>query len=206
MDVLISWSKTQSREMASVFDRWLPTVVPGMRPWMSHEDIDKGTQWYAELQRALSEATSCVICVTEENVRSPWIYYETGVIAAKKDRVLVCPYLVGIGVSMIADGPLGQYQCTEATKPDTLHLIKSLNGALPVPHDEGLIVGNFESKWPLFEQELPRILNMAAAVRLPDLGCRPKQGRCSSRRPPVTGTCCSYVTWAARTSRQAARF
>ena len=164
MDVLISWSKKQSREMASVFHGWLPKVVPGFKPWMSSKDIDKGKQWFGELQGFLGEATSCIICVTAENVRSPWIYYETGAIAAKKQDVLVCPYLVGIGTGMVADGPLAQYQCTEATKEDTLHLIKSLNNAIATPHDEGLLCGNFENKWPEFEAELNRILNMATAV------------------------------------------
>ena len=31
MDVLISWSKKQSKEMAAVFHAWLPKVVPGFR-------------------------------------------------------------------------------------------------------------------------------------------------------------------------------
>ena len=119
---------------------------------MSSKDIDKGKLWFGELQNFLGEATSCIICVTSENVRSPWIYYETGAIAAKKQEVLVCPYLIGIGTSMIADGPLAQSQCTEAMKEDTLALIRSLNKALANPHDEGLLVGNFESKWPEFEQ------------------------------------------------------
>ena len=61
---------------------------------------------------------------------------------------------------MIADGPLAQYQCTEATKEDTLALVKSLNKALPQPHDMGLLCGNFENKWPDFEAELNRILSM----------------------------------------------
>ncbi len=164
MDVLISWSKKQSREMASAFYGWLPKVVPGFRPWMSSKDIDKGKQWFGELQDFLGEATSCIICVTAENVRSPWIYYETGAIAAKKQDVLVCPYLVGIGVGMIADGPLAQYQCTEATKDDTFALIRSLNKALATPHDEGLLTGNFETRWPEFEAELKRILGMDVAA------------------------------------------
>lgn len=164
MDVLVSWSKKQSKEIATVFYDWLPKVVPGFRPWMSSKDIDKGKQWFGELQNFLGEATSCIICVTAENVRSPWIYYETGAIAAKKQEVLVCPYLVGIGVSMIADGPLAQYQCTEATKDDTLALIRSLNKALATPHDEVLLCGNFENKWPEFEAELNRILGMDVAA------------------------------------------
>ena len=165
VNILISWSKKQSRAMASAFHTWLPKVVPGFKPWMSSKDIDKGKQWFGELQGFLGEATSCIICVTSENVRSPWIYYETGAIASKiKESVLVCPYLVGIGTSMISDGPLTQWQCTEATKEDTLALIKSLNKALPQPHDEALLTGNFESRWPEFKQELDRILAMEAAA------------------------------------------
>jgi hypothetical protein len=163
MDVLISWSKGQSREMAAVFHGWLPRVVPGLKPWMSSKDIDKGKQWFGELQDFLGEATSCIICVTSENVRSPWIYYETGAVAAKKQDVLVCPYLVGIGVSMIADGPLALYQCTEATREETFALVRSLNKALAKPHHEGLLRGNFESMWLEFERELNRILNMVVA-------------------------------------------
>ncbi len=160
MDVLISWSKSQSRDIATVFRDWLPKVLPGLQPWMSSKDIDKGTQWFAELQIFLARASSCVICLTNENVRSPWMYYETGAIAAKREDVLVCPYLVGIDQNMIADGPLVQWQCTNATKDDTLALIHSLNKRLARPHDEGLLRGNFESRWPEFERELARVLAM----------------------------------------------
>ena len=164
VNILVSWSKKQSKDMASAFHDWLPKVVPGFKPWMSSKDIDKGKQWFGELQGFLGEATSCIICVTKENVRSPWIYYETGAIAVKEEGVLVCPYLVGIGPSMISDGPLSQFQCTEATKEETLGLINSLNKLLPQPHNETMIAGNFESKWPEFKLELDRILSMEAAA------------------------------------------
>lgn len=160
MDVLISWSKSQSKATASLVHRWLPQVVPGFRPWMSSKDIDKGKQWFADLQSFLGEARSCIICVTRENVRSPWIFYETGAIATKAQDVLVCPYLVGIGMSMIADGPLAQFQCTEATKDDTLALVQSLNRALAQPLDEDLLYSNFEDRWPEFNEALSQILTL----------------------------------------------
>lgn len=161
MDVLISWSKSRSREVASLFHGWLPKVLPGVAPWTSDKDIDKGTEWFAELQGLLGRAKLCIICVTAENVRSPWLYYETGAIAAKNDeQVRVCPYLVGIEPSMLSDGPLGKWQCTVATKADTLALIRSLNKVLDEGkrHHETLLEGNFEARWPEFEKELARIL------------------------------------------------
>ncbi len=161
MDVLISWSKCRSREVATLFHGWLPKVLPGVAPWMSDKDIDKGTEWFEELQGLLGRAKLCIICVTAENVRSPWLYYETGAIAAKNDdNVRVCPYLIGIEPSMLSDGPLGKWQCTVATKADTLALIRSLNKVLDEGkrHHETLLEGNFEAKWPDFEKELNRIL------------------------------------------------
>lgn len=104
----------------------------------------------------------CIICVTEQNVRSPWLYFETGAIAGKGEGVRVCPYLLGIGPAMLSDGPFGKYQCTVATKEETLSLIRSLNRALDESkqHDEGLLEGNFETKWTEFEAELQRVLTM----------------------------------------------
>ena len=119
MRLLISWSKAQSKAVATALHGWLPTVVPGIQPWMSSKDIDKGKEWFAELQSVLAEARLCIICVTPENVRSPWIYYETGAIAAKGPDVLICPFLVGVSPNLLADGPLGKWQCTLADKEDS---------------------------------------------------------------------------------------
>jgi len=157
-DVLLSWSGSQSKAAASAFRDWLPKVLPGLRPWISSKDIYKGKMWFDELQEVLADATSCVIFVTSENVHSPWIYYETGAVATKREDVHVCPYLVGIGMGMIQDGPLGHWQATLATKDDTLALILSLNRALATPHDETLLEGNFESAWIEIEKELNKVL------------------------------------------------
>jgi len=162
MDILLGWSKKRSRDMADVLHRWLPKVLPGVEPWMSEKDIDKGKEWWAELKGFLGEASGCVISVTRENVRSPWLYYESGRIAGNGEHVLICPYLIGVGPSSLIGTPLAQYQCTEATKEDTLRLVKSLNKALDESkrHHEDVLTGHFESKWPEFETELGRILAM----------------------------------------------
>ncbi|MDP2898731.1 MAG: TIR domain-containing protein [bacterium] len=161
IDVLIAWSKTQSKVVASALHAWLPTVVPGIKPWMSDEDIAKGREWFPELQHILSQTRVCIICVTPENVRSPWIYYEAGAIAAKGPDVVICPYLVGVSPSMLADGPLRQWQCTTADREDTWKLIKSLNSnALPSPHDLSLLQGNFGAQWPHLAAQIQPVAEM----------------------------------------------
>jgi hypothetical protein len=160
MDILISWSKKRSKVIATAFKNWLPLVLPGVQPWMSAIDIAKGKEWFRELQQVLGDATACIICVTDENIRSPWIYYETGAIAARRAEVSICPYLLGIDADVVSDGPFGIWQCTFAEKDDTFALIEALNKALPEGkrHNIGLLKGNFETHWGSFHAEILRAL------------------------------------------------
>lgn len=89
MNLLISWSKANSHAVAKALYAWLPTVLPGIDPWISDQDIGKGREWWEELHEKLEQAKFCLICVTSENVRSPWIYYEVGVIASKRGDVRI---------------------------------------------------------------------------------------------------------------------
>jgi hypothetical protein len=127
---------------------------------MSSEDIDKGRDWFRELQSKLSEIRLCLICITPDNVRSPWIYYEVGAIAAKDPGVLIYPYLVGVSSSMLSDGPLGKWQCTIAEEDDTWKLIRSLNvNALSSRHDLSLLEGNYRTHWSVLFEKLQPILH-----------------------------------------------
>ena len=161
MNVLLSWSKDQSKAVASAFYEWLPAVVPGIEPWMSSKDISKGREWFRELQDVLENTRICIICLTPENVRSPWIYYETGAIATNGPDVLICPYLLGFSPPMLDDGPLGKWQCTVATYDDTWELIKSLNNnALDEKYDLAILKDNFQTHWPDFAKRIEPLLDV----------------------------------------------
>jgi len=160
MDLLISWSKAQSHVVGMALHKWLPTVIPSIRPWISSKDIAKGREWFRELQNALAQARACIICITPENVRSPWIYYETGAIAAKEPEVFIYPYLVGVSPNMLSDGPLEKWQCTTADREDTWALIKSLNSdVLTSRHNLSLLETNFGVRWPAFAAQIQPVID-----------------------------------------------
>src|SRR5215207_7472598 len=97
MNVLLSWSGKVSQEFATFLRDWLPGVLPGCTPWVSSEDIQKGKRWADELHEQLKKCTVALLCITPDNVQSPWLYYEAGVVAAKLgNSSAVCPYLVGV--------------------------------------------------------------------------------------------------------------
>jgi hypothetical protein len=93
------------------------------------------------------------------------VFFEVGYIAAKQIEGIVCPYLVAVDGRLVKDSPLGMFQWTESNKDDTWRLISSINNALEAKHDEGLLKGNFDSKWP----RLKRALEKATAYFLTGL-------------------------------------
>lgn len=159
MDILLSWSGKSSHDVALALRDWLPNALAGSRPWVSSEDIAKGSRWSDELHAQLKKSNVCVVCVTPENVRSPWLYYEAGVVASKLGEAAVCPYLVGVGHGDITRTPLQLYQATEANKNDTLKLLLSLNQRLESRHDNGMVEGNFQSVWPQLKRRLDKVLD-----------------------------------------------
>ncbi len=53
MKVFLSWSMPRSRAVALAFREWLQMAVQGTRPFMSAEDIDKGTIWLNALSGSM---------------------------------------------------------------------------------------------------------------------------------------------------------
>jgi hypothetical protein len=163
--ILLTWSGSASHEIALFFHTWLPAVLPGTKPWISDEDIAKGKRWFQELMEQLSKLETSIVFVTPENVKSPWVYFEVGVIAREVKRGTVYPYLVGLDGQQISSGPLGQFQWTKATKKDTWKLIKVINGEfIGQSHDEQLLESRFNEQWPALERQINHILETSVPI------------------------------------------
>jgi hypothetical protein len=164
LELFLSWSRPSSQQASEALKDWLPDVLPDIRPWMSKEDITKGTPWFSSISVQLARSRVCLICVTQENLGSPWLYYEAGAIAHAMQGSLICPYLLGIDPGKITGTPLGQYQCTTFDKDDTWRLIRSINSVFEPPHNEKLLNGNFDSKWASLQKKFAKILTGLAEV------------------------------------------
>tara|TARA_R110002111_G_scaffold100976_6_gene156511 strand:+ start:70501 stop:71322 length:822 start_codon:yes stop_codon:yes gene_type:complete len=160
MDVLLGWSKERSKLIAAALHEWLPKILPSVKPWMSAMDINKGKDWFDELDNFLGEAKAVIVCLTPENVHSPWIYYECGHVAGSQKSNLICPYLLEDMSMSLSDGPLRRFQHTQAEKEDTFQLVKSLNDKLSTTLDSDILGENFEREWTGLQSTLNRIRNI----------------------------------------------
>ena len=157
MRVFIAWSGPVSREVARALHDWIPLVVQSVEPWMSSEDLEKGTRWFTEVAGELEKAKVGVLCLTAENLSSPWVHFEAGALSKSVGRTHVCPYLFGVDAANVKD-PLAQFQLTKADKDDTLKLLKTLNAALEDARlSEGKLSAVFEKWWPDLYEKLAKI-------------------------------------------------
>lgn len=128
MKVFISWSGDLSNKIAITLKEWIPNVLQSVEPYVSSEDIDKGSRWSTDIAKELVDSTYGILCVTKDNLKAPWLIFEAGALSKKLDISRVCPLLYNLKVSEI-EGPLLQFQATTWTKEDILKLMVSLNNS-----------------------------------------------------------------------------
>ncbi len=157
MKIFISWSGEKSGAVATALKSWLPCVINVLDPWLSIEDIEKGTRWSKILSKKLKKTHVGIICLTRTNLTAPWLLYEAGAISKTLDNTYVCPYLIDLEKKELK-GPLAQFQLTKADKQDTKRLIKTLNKALGNQAlRETLLNESFEKLWPDLRKSLRKI-------------------------------------------------
>lgn len=158
MDIFVSWAGPDSHAAARILRDWLPEVLPFVRPWVSSEDIRKGTRWSDELWRRLQGTAYCIVCLTPSAVRSPWVNFEAGAIArAVHEPAHVSPLLLGISPQDFGGSPLAMFQCTEFTERDVARLLMAINAVATAPMPEPQVVAAFRRTWVSLHDEIHRI-------------------------------------------------
>ena len=96
MLIFISWSGVASEAVAAALANWLPLVIQAVKPWVSSQDIQKGQRWAEEISEKLEETQFGILCVTHENLESPWLLFEAGAISKLRRQSRVSTYLLDV--------------------------------------------------------------------------------------------------------------
>jgi hypothetical protein len=115
---------------------------------MSEDDIPKGSGWWPELAEQLAATPQGIVCVTRDNVHSPWLNFEAGSLAKTVgEKTYVRPLLLDLGKADVT-GPLANFQATIVTdRRDMLRMITSLNELSSDPYPESRLHNVFDKWW-----------------------------------------------------------
>jgi hypothetical protein len=149
MKIFLSWSGKPSRKVAIALRDWLPCIFQGITPFVSSEDLRKGKRWRLEMTGELEKAGFGLICLTRQNLESPWILFESGALSKSVSESYACTLLLdGLRPTDVV-GPLSDFQHTTCEKGDFRKLLGSVNEALGEKGiTDQLLNRLFEKFWP----------------------------------------------------------
>lgn len=154
--IFLGWSGDRSRLLAEALADALPNMLQTCAPWMS-TDIPKGERWSDAVGERLADYNVGLICVTPENVNSPWLLFEAGALSKALGRARVCPVLLGVEPADLI-GPLAQFQATVVDREDLLRLVEALNGSLGEEQVATQVVRHaFSREWPRLRERIKKL-------------------------------------------------
>jgi hypothetical protein len=156
--VFISWSGELSRKVAEAVRNWLPATLQFVTPYFTPSDLEKGMKWASDITTELSKSHVGIICLTRENLRSPWILFEAGALSKNLDRTRVCPLLLGLEPAEVV-GPLEIFQATQFKKEDFTKLMETINNAGGDSKlDKSVLESVVDKWWPDLKEQTDKIL------------------------------------------------
>lgn len=160
MRVFISWSGTRSQALAQTLREWLPLVLDYVEPWVSETDIAAGDRWAQAIGTELEASNFGIICITPENLTSPWVLFEAGALAKSMQDGKVIPLLFGLEFSDITD-PLAQFQAKKVDQAGLGEVIQAIEKVSDNSNREDLIRRRFNGLWSDFEKMIEEIPDRA---------------------------------------------
>lgn len=158
MKVFMSWSGQRSKLTAELLHDWIKCVIQAAQPWISSKGIERGAQWFTQINNELKDTAVGIVCLTQENKNAPWILFESGALAKGLSTNRVCTFLIDLEPADLQP-PLAQFNHTFATKESLWELVSTLNNGLESAGlDFSVLERVFNTYWPQFEKDFAEIL------------------------------------------------
>jgi len=172
VSVFICWSGARSHKLALAAEALLRTTLCLEKEDVFVSDrIDKGVAWFDAIVKHLETSKVGIVCLTAENVESPWLHFESGALALRleRDQDAGAPtkpltprnrlftLLHGVTGAELK-GPLGAYQATSTTELEMATMIQSIAQILGGPHLEAVTAREtMNSAWEKFKKALDEL-------------------------------------------------
>lgn len=125
-NIFISWSGDNSKEIAKALKKSFEDIFfanTGLSCFVSDVDIASGTDWWNKIKKELKTCKIGILCVTKENLMSPWLFFEAGAMIAR--GIVVIPILFNCSLKSLSDTPLTSKQIVDFY--DQTKFIKMIN-------------------------------------------------------------------------------
>jgi TIR domain len=159
MSVFISWSgrETASYSVAILLKEFIPKVIQRTDCFISTE-TQAGTPWVETIFKELQSRNIGLVCVTRDNLKSPWLNFEAGAIAKNVGVARMCPVLIDLSPADVPP-PLSSFQMKSLKREDVLAIFEMINnsrGDQALSKEE--LKDAFGARWDEFDSKLSEVL------------------------------------------------
>lgn len=173
MKIFISWSKSKSRRLADATKLFLQKILNNNVEIFFSPDMYKGTCVDHVIHDNLLNCDKCIVCITLENYKNPWLMYEAGVVYGahyqKPGGGIVIPLLFDSipEWSSWIDKPLNRYvpirfsnSDEKSAKSEFKKFIDELSCELSI----SVNTSSFNKKWSIYYKDVKNILSEGQLV------------------------------------------
>ncbi len=165
--IFISWSGSCTKEFAVGLKRVLEkTIFPEWEVdcFVSNVDIASGTDWWVTISSELKTCSLGILCISNENLYAPWIYYEAGGMASRE--IPTIPLLIGCDIDSLTESPLRGKQMIDFGKQvEFVKMITEINrrfgGFLPASFEEDIAVKGYKE----LNKDLASVISTLKALK-----------------------------------------
>lgn len=165
--IFISWSKNLSCELAKETKNFLEKVLNNTVEFFFSPEMYKGTCVDQKIHENLLASDKCIVCITSDNFKNPWLLYESGVVYGanfhKNTDAIVVPILfenIPEWSSWI-DKPLNRYVPIQIL--NTNHEFKTGKEAFKnfiqqLSKEYNITINQFDINWKNYKSKVQQIL------------------------------------------------
>lgn len=108
--IFISWSGESGKQIASKLKEVLEEDIftGAINCFVSDTDIASGEDWWNKIKEELTSSNLGILCITKENTKAPWIYFEAGAMVG--NNIHTIPLLFNCELSVLDKTPLNHAQ------------------------------------------------------------------------------------------------
>lgn len=119
--IFISWSADCSNAIAEELKRTLEQDVfkGSVNCFVSTQGIASGEDWYDKIKNELKASSLGIMCITKENIKAPWLYFEAGALVSNDLRVI--PLLINCDQKSLENSPIRTKQSIQFYNPDRVY-------------------------------------------------------------------------------------
>lgn len=158
--IFISWSGEYTRKFAEKLKIALEENAfkeYDLECFVSSEDISVGSNWRNYLNTELQACGMGIVCITEANLRAPWLYMEAGAMQARGIKTI--PLLLNCDRSELDHNPLGSNQSIEFDSPKGFKkLLRDINKEMGIGCEEEIIDARYKNIHAALKKDLHSVL------------------------------------------------